>query len=222
MKKRAFSALFLLPLCLGLLSGAALADDEPHVFDAAPIVEPTVKPDPEPASDQPPAPSRTAYPTPQTVRILDAFPDEAPDTGTTPGRDVTFYCYALKDPVTGFLTNYVKLRDAAYAVNGTRCSFNVDWDGLADAIALTGGAYQPNGSEMIENFAGLQTYTPATAAVTMNGESVALDAITLTDAAGGGYTYVKLRDIGRAVGFNVSWQDGAVVIDTGNPYTDAD
>lgn len=177
-------------------------------------------------ADQPaaglPAASGTAYPSTQTVKVLDTHYDDTLGTDVTTVSDVTFYCYALKDPATGYLTNYVKLRDAAQAINGTMRNFNVGWDAAAGVITLSDEAYQSNGSEMIQNFTGEQPYVVGTSTVKMYGEPVILDSIMLTDANGGGYTYVKLRDIGRVVNFNVAWQDGGIVIDTWNTYTDAD
>lgn len=169
-----------------------------------------------------PATSGTAYPATQTVKIMDTYYDDALGTHVSTVREVNFYCYALKDPATGYLTNYVKLRDAAQAVNGTLRSFNVGWDGATRVITLSSGEYQPNGSEMVQNFAGEQPYEAGTSPVKMYGEPVILDSIVLTDATGGGYTYVKLRDIGRVMDFNVAWQNGGIVIDTWNTYTDAD
>ena len=176
-------------------------------------------------ADQPaaglPAASGTAVPATQTVKVLSTEYNEALGVDETVSKDVTFYCYALRDPATGYLTNYVKLRDVAQAINGTSHNFNVGWDGAAGVITLSGEEYQPNGSEMIQNFTGEQAYTLGTFTVKMYGEPVILDSIVLTDQNGGGYTYVKLRDIGRVIDFNVAWQDG-IVIDTWNIYSDAD
>ena len=47
----------------------------------------------------------------------------------------------------------------------------------------------------------------------VDGQQVQMTAYSI-----GGNNYVKLRDIGQAVGFNVYWQDG-VQIDSGAPYT---
>ena len=58
--------------------------------------------------------------------------------------------------------------------------------------------------------------------VNMYSLPVILDSILLTDANGGGHTYVKLRDLGRVINFNVAWRDGGIVIDTWDTYTDAD
>lgn len=177
-------------------------------------------------ADQPtaglPATEGIAVPATQTVKVLSTYYDEALEVDVTTSKDVTFYCYALEDPVTGYLTNYVKLRDVAQALNGTLRYFNVGWDGSAGVITfIDGEEYQPNGSEMIQNFTGEQPYTLGESTVKMYGEPVILDSIVLTDQNGGGYTYVKLRDIGRVINFNVAWQDG-IVIDTWNTYTDAD
>jgi len=50
-------------------------------------------------------------------------------------------------------------------------------------------------------------------AIYLDGQQVELEAYTIN-----GSNYVKLRDIGEAVGFNVYW-DGAVQIDSDAPYT---
>ncbi len=54
---------------------------------------------------------------------------------------------------------------------------------------------------------------PTASAIYVDGEKVDWEAYTINGA-----NYVKLRDIGQTVGFNVYW-DGAVQIDTGSPYT---
>lgn len=54
---------------------------------------------------------------------------------------------------------------------------------------------------------------PATSAIYVDGQQVQIEAYTINGA-----NYVKLRDVGEAVGFNVYWQDG-VQIDTDDPYT---
>lgn len=54
---------------------------------------------------------------------------------------------------------------------------------------------------------------PSTSPIYVDGQQVQITAYTI-----GGNNYVKLRDIGQAVGFNVYW-DGAVQIDSDAPYT---
>ncbi len=48
----------------------------------------------------------------------------------------------------------------------------------------------------------------------MNGQQVQLEAYSIN-----GNNYVKLRDIGQAVGFNVYWDGAAVQIESDKPYT---
>lgn len=48
-----------------------------------------------------------------------------------------------------------------------------------------------------------------------------MSSIVLTDDKGGDYTYYQLRDMGRNLGFNVSYINGQVVINTNEPYSDA-
>lgn len=54
---------------------------------------------------------------------------------------------------------------------------------------------------------------PSTQPIYLDGQQVQMTAYNI-----GGNNYVKLRDIGQAVGFNVYWQDG-VQIDSDAPYT---
>ncbi len=132
------------------------------------------------------------------------------------GRPVTFHAYALKDD-NGFETNYIKLRDVADVLSGTPARFQVGWDGTI--TITTGAAYTPNGTEMEQNFQGDQTYAVSESPVTVDGAAADLEAITLTDRNGGGYTYFKLRDLGEALGFDVSWTNGRIVIDSARAYS---
>jgi len=158
-----------------------------------------------PAAPAAPA-ANTAYASTQNVSI--------------DGKAVELQAYALKD-AKGNSTNYVKLRDVANVLNGTKAQFAVGWDGSINII--TGQPYTPNGSEMFTPFSGDRTYTVPATVTKVNGVASALDIITLTDDQGGGYTYYKLRDLGKALGFNVGWKSGTgIFIDSDKPYTDAD
>ena len=54
---------------------------------------------------------------------------------------------------------------------------------------------------------------PSTSLIYIDGQQVELEAYNIN-----GSNYVKLRDIGKAVGFNVYW-DGTVQVETDRPYT---
>lgn len=165
--------------------------------------KPAPAPTPTPTPQQPTTPaSTTAYASTQTV--------------TVDGKPVTFYAYALKD-ANGNDTNYIKLRDVAQILNGSAAQFQVGWDG--SITITTKAAYTPNGTENIQNFKGNQTYAVSTSPVTVNGQPTNLEAITLTDANGGGYTYFKLRDLGAALGFDVDWTpEKGITVDSTKPY----
>ncbi len=139
-------------------------------------------------------------------------------TVTVDGKKVEFQMYALKD-ANGNLTNYIKLRDMAYVLNGTKAQFAVGYDGT---ISLTTGQpYEAGGTEMTTPYSGDRAYSGGAQTVKINGKDVAMTAITLTDDNGGGYNYFKLRDLGKALGFNVGYSnENGVFIESDKPYAE--
>lgn len=75
---------------------------------------------------------------------------------------------------------------------------------------LTGAALLGGGAAFAAGI--LAEHAPQTAYV--DGAPVQLEAYNI-----GGYNYVKLRDIGQAVGFNVYWDGQSVQMDSDAPYT---
>ncbi len=141
-------------------------------------------------------------------------------TVTVDGRAVEFQMYALVD-ANGNGTNYVKLRDMAYVLNGTKAQFSVGYDNATKSISVSGGAYEASGAEMTTPYSGDRAYTGGSQTIQVNGRAVDMTAITLLDDAGGGYNYFKLRDLGKALGFNVGWsKDAGVFIESGKPYAE--
>lgn len=158
-----------------------------------------------PAASSIPA-TGTAYPSTQTVDL--------------DGKKVEFQMYALRD-AEGNPTNYVKVRDLALALKGTQAQFNVGWNQEAKVVDLAAKApYTPNGSENSTPFSGERSYTVPTNPTNVGGAPSDLQAIVLTDDTGGAYTYYQLRDLGKKLGFNVSWNtEKGVFIETGKPYS---
>ncbi len=153
-------------------------------------------------SNQAPAASGTAYASTQTVEV--------------DGKAVTFACYALKD-ASGNQTNYIKLRDLAMHLNGTNAQFAVGWDGAVSITART--PYTANGTELATPFSGNRAYRKADAVTSINGQRAELAAFVLQDDRGNGYTYYQLRDLARALNFNVGWSaERGVFVETGKPY----
>lgn len=132
------------------------------------------------------------------------------------GKKVEFQYYALRDE-NGDPTNYIKLRDLAFALNGTPAQFQVAWDGAEKSITLTSGtAYTPDGSENSTPYSGNQIYAVSAAKLIINGKAMNLAAFTLDN---GGYTYFQLRELGQNLGFNVGWSRArGVFVETDKPY----
>ena len=137
------------------------------------------------------------------------------------GKAVEFQMYALVDE-NGNGTNYIKLRDMAQVLNGTEAQFSVGYDNASKSISVaTGEAYTSTGSEMTTPFSGDRAYTGGSQSIQVDGEATEMTAITLLDDAGGGYNYFKLRDLGKALGFNVGWsKEAGVFIESDKPYAE--
>ncbi len=163
----------------------------------------------------PAAPATPATPAPDAKLVAYA----ATQNVDVDGKAVEFQMYALKD-VNGNPTNFVKARDVASVLNGTKAQFEVGYDANTKAVTMTPNtAYTPNGSEMKTPFSGDRAYTIPTAKTNVGGKETELTAILLTGDTGGGFTYYRLRDLGEALGFNVSWsKEKGVFIESDKPY----
>lgn len=136
------------------------------------------------------------------------------------GRQVELPCYALKD-TQGNATNYIRLRDLAILLNGSAAQFQVDWGNVV--TITTRHAYTPNGSELSTPYSGNRIWENSAETTLVDGQVVSLSAFVLKDDSGGGYTYYQLRDLGRALGFNVGWQkDRGLFLETDKFYNEKD
>lgn len=120
------------------------------------------------------------------------------------GKKVEFQMYALLDE-NGNGTNYVKLRDLAHVLNGTKVQFSVGYSKETGIFVISGQIYEDTGSEMNTPFSGDRAYTGGGQSLQVNGQAVEMTAINLLDDQGGGYNYFKLRDLGAVLGFKVDW-----------------
>lgn len=126
------------------------------------------------------------------------------------GQAVEFGCCALKDE-QGYDVNYIRLRDLAMLLRHTAARFQV---GYYDMVNIaTGWDYTPQGDEGTAPVRGEQTCRPERQRINVDGTVLELEGLTLTDDTGGGHTYYKLRDLGRALGFEVGWsaQEGIYI-----------
>lgn len=127
------------------------------------------------------------------------------------GKQVAFDAYNIDG------SNYFKLRDLAYVLNGSEKQFNVVWSASANAISLVSGKpYAAAGGELAPGSGTIQEALPTTSALLLDGADLALEAYNIN-----GNNYFKLRDLGSALNFGVDWDGAAntVVIDTAKGYT---
>jgi hypothetical protein len=127
------------------------------------------------------------------------------------GESKSFDAYNIND------NNYFKLRDLAYILSGTEKQFEVGWDGAANAISLTSGQpYTAVGGEMASKGSEDRQAAPTSSKIAIDGAEVSLTAYNIE-----GNNYFKLRDIGAALDFGVTWDaaNKTIVISTSEGYT---
>ncbi|REK72019.1 WG repeat-containing protein [Paenibacillus paeoniae] len=128
------------------------------------------------------------------------------------GKEVAFEAYSING------NNYFKLRDLGMALGGTSKRFEVTYDSKTDSIQLEAGkSYTPVGGELAAT--GKSGHVDAWATMSnvyLNGSQVELTAYKIN-----GNNYFKLRDIGQAFNFAVTY-DGdkkMIVMDTKHDYS---
>lgn len=127
------------------------------------------------------------------------------------GQSVAFDAYTINQ------NNYFKLRDLAKVLSGTGKQFEVTWDGSNNAInMLSDKPYTAVGGELAQGDGADKTATVNTATVYLDGQPVSLLAYTINQN-----NYFKLRDVGQAFDFDVTWDgtQNTIVIDTAKSYT---
>ena len=128
------------------------------------------------------------------------------------GASVDFDAYNIA------FSNYFKLRDIAFVLNGTAKQFEVSWDDANDAISLISGLpYTLAGGEMTAKGAGVKTPLPSTSKIMLDGKEISLTAYEIE-----WNNYFKLRDLGKAMNFGVDWNEAlnTIAIDTNKGYTE--
>ncbi len=174
--------------------------------------------------DEPEYPDEPGYDSPFKRQDIPAVGTavESKLTVDIDGTKVTLTAYALLDE-KGNPTNYVRLRDLAWLLDGTLGQFDVTWSAETGIGLVSGHSYDsPNGTEGTVPFTGDQPYAAYLGGTAVDGQARTLAAFQIT-WEGGGHTYYKLRDLGKALGFNVGWtRERGLFIETNKPYTDTD
>ena len=112
--------------------------------------------------------------------------------------------------------NYFKLRDLAYALNGTAKQFEVGYDNATKAITLTTGrAYTPDGGEMARGDGTAKTASPTASRIYLDGSELNLTVYLI-----GGNNFFKLRDLMEAIDVFVGYDNAtkAITLDTSRGY----
>ena len=118
---------------------------------------------------------------------------------------------------TQYGNNYFKLRDIAYLLSGTKGQFNVRWDKENERILLPSGtAY---GGELADSSTAVEKIGKSTSTIVLDGEEITLDGYIIN-----GNNYYKLRDIGKAIGFDVDFDNASstVLVKTTSDYSGDD
>lgn len=126
------------------------------------------------------------------------------------GSEKAFDAYSIEN------SNYFKLRDLAFALNGTTKQFEVTWDSSKDAInMLSKKQYTAVGGELTKGNGKANIANSSTAKIYIDGKEKTLTAYTMN-----GNNYFKLRDVMQAFDVYVGW-DGAkntITVDTNSGY----
>ncbi|MDR1539638.1 MAG: hypothetical protein LBU32_16895 [Clostridiales bacterium] len=125
-------------------------------------------------------------------------------------RRVEFDAYFIND------SNFFKLRDLAYILNGTEKQFAVIWSDSEYAVFLIPGTpYEVVGGEMGVGSREAKTPSPASTAFLINGIPTMFEAYNID-----GNNYFKLRDVAKALDFGIVWNEveNSIAIDTSAGY----
>lgn len=147
-----------------------------------------------------------------TASVISKAEEALPTTATViiNGQPVGFEAYSIE----GY--NYFKLRDLAYALNGTEKQFSVGYNGLLNLVSLTSNQpYVPVGGEMEISQNDPMNAEPTLSKIIKDGEEISPQAYIINDN-----NYFKLRDIGNAFDFGVDWdaENSSILINTMKSY----
>jgi alpha-tubulin suppressor-like RCC1 family protein len=113
-------------------------------------------------------------------------------------------------------SNFFKLRDLAYALNGTAKQFEVGYDNATKAVTLTSGSsYTPVGGEMAQGDSKAKNASPTASKIYLDGMELNLTIYNI-----GGNNFFKLRDLMAVLDVYVGYDNAtkAITLDTSKGY----
>jgi hypothetical protein len=142
--------------------------------------------------------NRSKYLSPQSVQTKIIAKPSASKVWVD-SKVVNFQAYTIEE------NNYFKLRDIAAVLNNSAKQFEVGYDAKLQSIQLTTDkAYTSTGTELATATDLVkQEAQPTASTIYLNDKEIKLVAYNI-----GGSNYFKLRDLGKAINFGVTW-DGA-------------
>jgi len=126
------------------------------------------------------------------------------------GEAIVFDAYTIGG------NNYFKLRDLAFALDGTEAQFSVDYNEQSRRISLfSGEGYRPVGGEMSGKGSAPQTANLSPQTLRIGDSYYGLEPYEIA-----GNNYFRLRDIAALLDFSVQWNgaQNTIRIETSRPY----
>jgi hypothetical protein len=169
---------------------------------------------------QPSAPAEPAQPdTPPAEPVQPTTPPTVSGTTVNPTASEVFVNGVSKSfeayNIGG--SNYFKLRDLAFVINGTAKQFGVGYDGATQAITITTGQpYLPAGGEMTMGDGSAKTAVLTASRIFLDGAELNPTVYNI-----GGNNFFKLADVMEALDIGVTYNETtrAIGIDTNTGYT---
>lgn len=161
----------------------------------------------------------------ENIKVIEALPEKAtavPNNAKVyvDGKEIKFEAYNING------SNYFKLRDIAYAMNGTKKQFDVTWNSGVSILSMTPGnsyvgavqilpnqAYTAVGGELSTGDGKSKGCSKTNAPILVGENSVRMACYNID-----GNNFVKLRDIGKLFNFYVGWENNSVIIASNNVF----
>jgi len=168
-------------------------------------------PEPTPTSTPEPLPTPVATHSPSPAPISSPGPVESREPAIAAPTEATVFIDGVVVDFPAFHINghnYFRLRDLAFALNGSAVEFNLGWDGVNNGIFIvTGERYWPNGDEMSAVTGEAWLATPTQADMFLDGVRIRPRAYHID-----GSNFFMLAEMAELMGFRVSWDAEARAI----------
>ena len=161
----------------------------------------------------------------ENIKAIDDLPETAtavPNSSKVyiDGKEVNFESYNING------SNYFKLRDVAYAMNGTSKQFDVRWNPDISILSMNSKAssngvveivpnksYTAVGGELAIGDGNIKTCNKTYSPIFVSENSVRMAGYNID-----GNNFFKLRDIGKLFNFYVGWENNSIIINSNDKY----